>query len=138
MSPMADQPPTDALQGGQLNAAISQAVVHAFADYIGRGPTKARTSIRDNLVVCLLESTLTKAEQSLVADGKDQLVLDTRRAFQNTMRTDLVDAVQTLTRRKVIAFMSDNHIDPDIATETFLLEPLVLEPVEAGVDAPNA
>ena len=138
MSTMADQPPTDALQGGRLNAAISNAVVHTFSEYLGRGPTKARTSIRDDLVVCMLEKGLTKAEQSLVADGKEQTVLDTRRAFQNTMRSDLVEAVEGLTHRKVIAFMSDNHIDPDIATETFLLEPLVLEQVDGGGEDPNA
>ena len=120
---MADQTPTEALQGGELNAAISKAVVRSFSDHIGRGPTKARTSIRDDLVVCLLENGLTRAERTLVADGKEQLVLDTRRAFQDTMRANLVGAVERLTRRKVIAFMSENHIDPDVATETFLLEP---------------
>ena len=126
---MANHAPVEVLQGGQLNAAISNAVVHAFSEYIGRGPTKARTSIRDDLVVCLLENGLTKAERSLVAGGRQQLVLDTRRAFQQTMRGDLVAAVEGLTRRRVIAFMSDNHIEPDIATESFLLEPLALDPV---------
>lgn len=129
---MAGQTPTATLRGGELNAAISNAVVHAFSDYTGRGPTKARTSIRDDLVVCLLESTLTKAERSLVTAGREQLVLDTRRAFQQTMRPDLVGAVEALTQRRVIAFMSDNHIEPDIATETFLLERLELEPLEGA------
>ena len=114
---------TPALRGGELNAAISKAIVRSFSDYIGRGPTKARTSIRDDLVVCLLENSLTKAERSLVAGGREQLVLDTRGALQSTMRSDLVAAVERLTERKVIAFMSDNHIDPDVGTETFLLAP---------------
>ena len=60
---------TPALRGGELNAAISKAVVRSFSDYIGRGPTKARTSIRDDLVVCLLENGLTKAERSLVEEN---------------------------------------------------------------------
>ena len=114
---------TPALRGGELNAAISKAVVRSFSDYIGRGPTKARTSIRDDLVVCLLENGLTKAERSLVAAGRGQLVLHTRSALQSTMRSDLAAAVERLTERKVIAFMSDNHIDPDVGTETFLLAP---------------
>ena len=60
---------TPALRGGELNAAISKAVVRSFSDYIGRGPTKARTSIRDDLVVCLLENSLTRpsAASSLAA-----------------------------------------------------------------------
>ena len=135
---MANHAPVEVLQGGQLNAAISNAVVHAFSEYIGRGPTKARTSIRDDLVVCLLENGLTKAERSLVAGGREQLVLDTRRAFQQTMRGDLVAAVEGLTRRRVIAFMSDNHIEPDIATESFLLEPLALDPVATNGADPVA
>ncbi len=135
---MATGASTENLLGGPLNAAISKAVVNAFHEYIGRGPTKARTSIRDDLVVCLLENSLTKAEQSLVADGREQLVLDTRRAFQHTMRADLVAAVEALTKRRVIAFMSNNHIDPDIATETFLLEPRALKPVDSDGAGPSA
>jgi uncharacterized protein YbcI len=129
---MAAAPPQDALAGGQLNAAISNAVVGTFAEYIGRGPTKARTSIRDDVVFCMCENNLTKAERSLVASGREEIVLETRRAHQNTMQEILVDTVERLTGRKVVAFMSDNHIDPDIATETFVLEPLDMEP--AGPD----
>ena len=95
---MADQSPNEARKGGQPTAAISEAVVHAFSDYIGSGPTKSKTSIRDDLVVCLLENGRTKAERSLVADGKEQIVLETRRQFQNTMREDLVGAVQSSPR----------------------------------------
>jgi len=86
--------------------------------------------------LCILEDTLTKAERSLVQAGREQLVLDTRRAFQSTMRDELVAAVEELSERRVIAFMSDNHIDPDIATESFVLEPLPLAlAAENGADA---
>jgi uncharacterized protein YbcI len=115
--------PGQRLTGGALNAAISNAVVADFADYTGRGPTKARTSIRDDVVLCLLQHTLTKGEQSLVRDGRGDVVLTMRRTFQQTMRESLVGGVEQLTGRKVIAFMSDNHIDPDLAAETFVLEP---------------
>jgi uncharacterized protein YbcI len=132
---MAAAPSHDTLHGGQLNAAISNAVVHVFADYIGRGPTKARTSMRDDVVLCVLENNLTKAERSLVAGGREEIVLEARRAHQSTMRGELVAKVQQLTGRKVVAFMSDHHIDPDIATETFVLEPLELERLSTEGDA---
>jgi uncharacterized protein YbcI len=109
--------------GGQLHAAISNAIVRLHREYLGRGPTRARTSIRDNVVVVIMEDTLTKAEQSLVADGKEDEVLRVRHSFQRTMRNDMVAAVERLTARRVIAFMSSNHIDPDLASETFVLEP---------------
>jgi uncharacterized protein YbcI len=104
-------------------ASISNHVVRVMSAYTGRGPTKARTSIDGDLVSVLLRDTLTKGERSLVADGRAQLVLDMRKAFQMTMREDLVAGVEKIMGRKVIAFMSDNHIEPDFAAETFVLAP---------------
>jgi uncharacterized protein YbcI len=116
---------------GQLNAAISNALVRIQREYLGRGPTKARASVRDDMVVAVMEDTLTKAERSLVAAGRHEDVLSTRRSFQHTMRADIVAAVEALTGRRVLAFMSDTHIDPDLACEVILLEP---ELPDAGAD----
>jgi uncharacterized protein YbcI len=109
---------------GPLLASISRAVVRIVHEYTGRGPTKARTSIRDDIVVVMLQETLLKAEQSLIRDEKDRVVVEIRRTFQQTMREDLSAAVQMLTERKVIAFMSDSHLDPDYSVELFVLAPL--------------
>ena len=51
-------------------------------------------------------------------------MLGTRKAFQNAMREELVAGVEEITGRRVIAFMSDNHLEPDMAIEAFVLEPL--------------
>jgi uncharacterized protein YbcI len=109
--------------GGSLAAAISRATVRIMAEYTGRGPTKARTSIRDDVVLVLLQDTLTKGERTLLAGGEAQFVLEARSRFQMTMREDLVAAIEMLTERKVIAFMSANHIDPDMGAEVFVLAP---------------
>jgi uncharacterized protein YbcI len=111
------------LHGGPLAAAITTELVQVFSRYAGRGPTQGRTLINDNVVSCLLRDTLTKAERSLVQDDKEDLVLEVRRTFQQTMREDLIGSVERLTGREVVVFMSSNHIDPDIALETFVLEP---------------
>lgn len=116
--------PTEGLHRGSTQAAISNAIVGLLHDYTGRGPTKARTVIANDLVVCVLADTLTKGERSLVTNGKSELVLRTRKAFQDTMREDIIAVVERLTERKVVAFMSDNHIDPDLAVETLVLQPL--------------
>jgi uncharacterized protein YbcI len=112
------------LQGNGLSVAanISNRVVQLMSAYTGRGPTKAWTSVDHDLVSVVLRDTLTKGERSLVSDGRSQLVLAMRKAYQQTMRNDLVAAVEQTTGRKVIAFLSDNHIDPDIAIESFVLE----------------
>ena len=109
--------------GGSLASAISNAVRQLAAEYTGRGPSRARTSIRDNIVVVLLEDTLTKGERQLVAKGRDARVLDYRAEFQAAMREDAIAKIEELTGRKVAAFMSANHIDPDLAAEVFVLEP---------------
>ena len=49
-------------------------------------------------------------------------MLEMRRAYQETMRPELIAIVERLTGRKVAAFMSANHVDPDVAVETFVLE----------------
>jgi uncharacterized protein YbcI len=115
--------PAERLAGGQLRAAISNAVVHIQRESLGRGPTKARTEVADNMVVVILEDTLTKAERSLVDSGDQDEVRRVRQRFQRAMRDDLVAAVQALTGRTVLAFMSDSHIEPDLACEVFVLEP---------------
>jgi uncharacterized protein YbcI len=118
---------------GSVQAAISNAVVRLLHDYTGRGPTKARTTITDDLVICVLADTMTKAERSLIADNKSELVLHTRKEFQDTMRTDIVHEVEQLTERKAMAFMSANHIDPDYAVEVVILEPQPPETASHGL-----
>jgi uncharacterized protein YbcI len=115
------------LPGGGTLAAISNAAVRIMSEYTGRGPTKARTSIRDDVVLILMQDTLTKAERTLLAAGQADFVMETRHRFQMTMRDDLVGAIEMLTERKVIAFMSTNHPSPDMAAEIFVLEPIRAE-----------
>jgi len=112
---------------GSTTSAISNMVVHTMSEYTGRGPTKARTYVHDDLVTVVLQDTLTKCERSLVGDDLDELVLTMRKTFQATMRRDLIDGVERIVGRDVIAFLSDNHIDPDIAVEVFVLAPVVID-----------
>jgi uncharacterized protein YbcI len=106
---------------GSKAAAISNHVVRTMSEYTGRGPTKARTYINDDVVTVVLQDTLTKGERSLVGDDLDDLVLTMRKAFQATMRHELTGGIEEILGRKVVAFLSDNHIDPDVAVEVFVL-----------------
>ena len=114
---------TRASFSGSKAAAISNHVVRAISEYTGRGPTKGRTYINDDVVMVVLRDTLTKGERSLVSDDLSELVLTMRKAFQGTMRHALINGIETILGRTVIAFLSDNHIDPDAAVEVFLLAP---------------
>ena len=107
---------------GSINAALATAIVRLVREYTGRGPTHARAAIQGDLVTVLMGDVLTKAERKLAEGGKADLVRQLRREFQQAMYDDMVAEVEGLTGRKVIAFMSDNHIDPDMAVETFVLQ----------------
>jgi len=107
---------------GKLALAISNSVVQCTREYTGRGPTKARTTIGDDIIVTKIEDTLTRGERSLADSGKGEMVTDIRRCFQTTMREELVSRVEGITGRTVVAFMSDNHIEPDIGVEIFVME----------------
>ncbi|MDQ3677251.1 MAG: DUF2294 domain-containing protein [Actinomycetota bacterium] len=103
-------------------AAISNAIVGLLHDYTGRGPTHARTTIGPDTIIVTLRDSLTKAERTLAEHGQALEVLAMRRAFQTTMRDDMIAAVERLTGRTVEAFLSDNLHDPDVAVEIFLME----------------
>jgi uncharacterized protein YbcI len=108
--------------GGELNAAITRAVVRYYRAHVGRGPKKAQTFYRRNVIVVVLEEMMTKAEQTLIARGKHDAVAQIRDAFQETMRDDLIASVEDLTGAKVRAFMGGNSIDPDMSVEVFILD----------------
>ena len=106
-----------------MASAVSNAVVGVYAEYIGRGPTRARTTFGRDVVTVVLEETLTKAERNLAEDGRDDVVIHTRRTLQSTMREALVAAVEGPTGRQVTAFLSDQSVHPDVAVEVFVLAP---------------
>ena len=107
----------------RMGLATSNHVVRLLGEYTGRGPTRARTHFEEHLITVVVEDLLTKGERSLVRDGKTALVLDMRRAYQQTMQNELVAGVEQITGRRVVAFLSANHIDPDVAIESFVLAP---------------
>jgi uncharacterized protein YbcI len=106
------------------SAMISTSAVQLLHEFTGRGPTKAKTLINEDLVTVVLADTLTKGEQKLVDNGRPDRVIELRHDFQMVMREDLIGIVERQLERKVIAFMSQNHIDPDLAIELFVLEPV--------------
>jgi uncharacterized protein YbcI len=89
---------------------------------VGRGPRRALAFYRGNVVVVVLQGTLTKGELSLAADGRHDAVMRIRRQFRDVMRTELTEAVEALTGCAVLALVSDNSIEPDLAVQLFLLD----------------
>jgi uncharacterized protein YbcI len=120
---------------GRLNQEIANAVVRGHKRYLGRGPTKAQAFFRHNIVVVVMEASLSEAERSLARQGSREAVLEMRHRFEETMRPELVQAVEALTGCRVEAFMTSHHIDPDMAAELFVLDRPV--PAEPGPAVPD-
>jgi uncharacterized protein YbcI len=114
----------DRPSNGPLQAAISNAIVRTISEYTGRGPTKARTTITHDWVFVTLEDTLTKGERKLAESGNPTSVVNSRRDYQDAMESDFKQLIERMTGQKVLAFMSANHVDPDVAIEAFALAPV--------------
>ena len=53
---------------GELLEAVSNLVVKIYADHVGRGPTKARAYADRDIIVCVMEDTMTTAEPDVTSD----------------------------------------------------------------------
>lgn len=121
--------PERPLPAGDQAAAISRLVVRTISHHTGRGPTKVRTYLTGDVIVVVLRDTLIKSELTLAAKGKSDLVVEIRRAFQQTMRQDFVSGVEAITGRTVIGFLSDHQVQPDISTEVFVMTEMATDAV---------
>ncbi len=108
----------------RVTAKISDEIVRLLAAETGHGATRAWTTLGEDLVVCVLQGVLSKGEQNLVRNGSREVVLRTRRAYQEMMEREAVRAVEQISGRTVKAFTSANHLEQDLAVEIFVLESL--------------
>jgi uncharacterized protein YbcI len=126
MCPADVEPPDDdGTEKGSLLASVSGEMVRIYKEQFGRGPTKVRSnwSGRDMIVV-LLEDTLTPAERNLVALGEFQRLRDTRMLFQYSWVKQFCEPVERLTGRKVRSFISGIDAEADgTSLEVFVLHP---------------
>ena len=131
MSAEPQQRPPDEIRSSALME-ISNWMVRVHKSQFGRGPTTARTHwAGPDVLICVLEHTLTPAERNLVAMGEHQRLRDTRTFFQYAALREFCEPVEQITGRKVRAFLSAIDTDVDgLVTEVFVLHP-------AGYDGPS-
>ena len=106
---------------GEMRATISNEIVRLQAEYYGKGPTRAKTYIVEDLVVVVLEESFTRAEKTLAQRGERDAIEHIRRRFQQQMADAFTSVVEQATGRKVRVFLSETNIDQDVSVETFLL-----------------
>jgi uncharacterized protein YbcI len=106
---------------GGARAEIATEMVRLHSEYYGRGPTKAKAYITEDVVAVVLEETFTKAERTLVERGEVEAIQQIRRRFQQTMADEFKGIVEQATGRVVRAFLSETNLEADVAVEFFLL-----------------
>lgn len=109
--------------GGSVRAALANAMVGMKKQFYGRGPTAAKAWVLDDYVFVALEGGLTRNEETLLADGKEDVVRSYRLSFQETMTDVLTSAVSEITGRRVVTYHSQIVFNPTRTFEMFVLEP---------------
>lgn len=108
---------------GEALAAISNGLAHLHMRFYGRGPAQVKTHVIEDLVVCVLWNGFTTVERTLLSRGEGQAVEAFRRTFHETMEEQFTEVVEEAIGRSVCAYMSQVHVNPDVAVEMFMLEP---------------
>ena len=112
------------LAGEPLLAALTEAMVAFHERYHHRKPATAKSlMLGDDLLACVLSGVYTDVEKTMIEIQKTTIVQETRNAFQNAMQDKFINAVQDLSGRSVLAFISNHHVGPDVEIELFLLTP---------------
>jgi uncharacterized protein YbcI len=113
-----------ALTCDELFAAVTEAMVALHQRYHHRKPVTAKTlMLGDDLLACVLAGVYTDVEKTMIELQRTTIVQETRNAFQNAMQHKFIAAIERLTGRNVLAFISNHHVGPDVEIELFMLTP---------------
>lgn len=116
--------PETALTGDALLSAVTGAMVALHEQYHHRAPITAKTlMLGEDLLACVLGGVYTDVEKTMIEIQRTTIVQETRNAFQNAMQHKFISAIERLSGRNVLAFISNHHVGPDIEIELFILGP---------------
>jgi uncharacterized protein YbcI len=116
--------PRDPLTGDALLVAVTDAMVELHERYHHRVPVTAKSLLLGNdLIACVLGGVYTDVEKTMIELQRTPIVQETRSAFQNAMQHKFIAAIQELSGRDVLAFISNHHVGPDMEIELFMLKP---------------
>jgi uncharacterized protein YbcI len=112
------------LSGDAMLAGITDAMIAFHERYYHRPPATAKTLLLgDDLLACILGGVYTDVEKTMIELQRSTIVQETRNAFQTAMQDRFIAAVERLSGRNVLAFISNHHVGPDIEIELFVLAP---------------
>lgn len=111
---------------GQIEDEITKAMIQWEKDYMGRGPTEAKTDILRNMIIVTLRGVLSPSEQHLARDKegmtlvkklRQQLVeqgrFELEKIIHNNTSVNVVSLhtdISTKTGERVFIFVADQNI----------------------------
>ena len=111
-----------ALTDDELLSAVTREMVALHQRYHHREPVTAKTmQLGDDMLACVLGGVYTEVEKTMIEIQQSTIVQGTRSKFQDAMQHKFIEAVERLTGRRVLAFISDSHVGPDLEIELFFL-----------------
>ncbi len=108
---------------GPVLAEVTHAIVRLHRERYGKGPTRSKSYLLDDVLICVMRDVMTTVERTLVEAGEQTRVRDTRFAFEDAMRDRFVEAVERIVGRRVLGITSQILVSEDVAVEMFVLEP---------------
>jgi uncharacterized protein YbcI len=115
--------PVAVLAGDALLEAVTDAMVALHERYHHRVPVTAKSLLLgDDLIACVLGGVYTDVEKTMIELQRTTIVQETRSAFQSAMQHKFIAAVESLSGRDVLAFISNHHVGPDMEIELFMLK----------------
>ncbi len=103
---------------------IANAIVGAYKELLGRGPTKTRVLFAgaDTLLV-VLEDTMTAQDRNLAALGQEARLREHRLFLTTAAEHQFRSIVESALGRRTLACISGFDIHRDVAMEIFTFEP---------------
>jgi uncharacterized protein YbcI len=133
---MTDGPASETV--GEMLAAISTRIVGLLREHYGRGPSRAKTYAMDDCIVCVLRNGFTAHERTIIDSGEAGRVIEMRQDFQRLMERRYRETIETITGRRVVAFLSQAHLEPDITLEIFFLDRPMNGAAALDINLPDA
>jgi uncharacterized protein YbcI len=111
---------SDTMQPAGLPADVSSSLGSLWKQYSGERPTDIETNIQGTRIACVLKDAVQGFDDNLAVVAAAGVDPEVRQLTSKTYRHDAIQAVTRVTRRRVMAFVSDHDAKTGIATEVFI------------------
>ena len=102
---------------------MTNAVVGLHRQYFGKGPTRSKSYLAGDLLLCVMRDLFTIVEQTLIAAGEGDRVTSARVAVNDAVASEFRSAVERILGRRVITSTSQVLLEPEVGIMVFILEP---------------